>query len=440
MDIPSPNSLLDAEGNVDSRFGGTLFEYSTAETQAADFLCALGIVNVRQADDSASSTMELYLPEHTAVSNALQMEEHEDQAMIPAPEPTGSEASRTKADQATVAPAVSEPSLAEAAIILTSEQEPESIEDIQQTTEELVQLPKSPRRFISAAEPEGDENVVETVIQVIMLGVGPRADSTPIGVDKSIDSFDDVIASADSTECRVEAGMASTIPYTASHYREASRGRQSVTQESSDQPISIYEADEPAEFIIVDDNSGQAIVIDSSDDEIGLDDDDSGQSPRRRAQRKRSTPQSPEMVNWASKEYKTRSAASLTAAWENMWEQWEQIRAKPGRRLAQTLYRIHEKMFKTWGYELWNKNYRKHDGRRLCHLWEKHGVERKAMRQLTRKRDSELVRKLGRALRRLQEAEEEHLSISVAMKDGEGEDCDYVPTKARRLRSTSLLH
>lgn len=59
-----------------------------------------------------------------------------------------------------------------------------------------------------------------------------------------------------------------------------------------DLPISIYEADESAEFIIVDDNGGQAIIIDSSDDEMcldKLDDDDSGQSPRRRAQRKRST-------------------------------------------------------------------------------------------------------------------------------------------------------
>ncbi|PVH91773.1 hypothetical protein DM02DRAFT_677900 [Periconia macrospinosa] len=149
-----------------------------------------------------------------------------------------------------------------------------------------------------------------------------------------MDDIDDGIASADSSECRADAGTASTIPYTASRYREASRGRRSVTQESSDLPISIYEADEPAEFIIVDDNGGQAIVIDSSDDEIGLDDDDS------------------EMVNWASKEYKTRSAASLTAAWENMWEQWEQIRAKPDRRLAQTLYRLHKKMFKAWSYEL----------------------------------------------------------------------------------------
>ena len=201
-----------------------------------------------------------------------------------------------------------------------------------------------------------------------------------------------------------------------------------------DLPISIYEADEPAGFIIVDDNGGQAIVIDSSDNEMSLGDDDSGQSPQRRAQRKRSTLQSPEMVNWASKEYKTRSAASLTAAWENMWEQWERIRAKPNRRLAQTLYRLHKKMFKVWSYELWNKKYRKHDGRRLYRFWEKHRMERKVMRQLSGKRDSELVRKLGRALRQLQEAEEEHLSISVAMDDGECEDCDYVPTQARRLQ------
>lgn len=117
-----------------------------------------------------------------------------------------------------------------------------------------------------------------------------------------------------------------------------------------------------------------------------------------------------------------------------MWEQWEPIRTKPERRLAQTLYRFHKKMFKAWSYELWNKKYRKHDGRRLYRFWEKHGVESKAMRQLTRKRDSELVHKFGRALSRLQEAEEEHQSILVPMNDGECKDCDYVPTKARRLR------
>ena len=201
-----------------------------------------------------------------------------------------------------------------------------------------------------------------------------------------------------------------------------------------DLPILIYEADEPAESIIVDDNGGQAIVIDSSDDEMGLDDDNSGQSPRRRAQRKRTIPQSSEMVNWASKEYKIRSAASLTAAWENMWEQWERIHAKPDRRLAQALYQLYKKIFKVWSYELWNKKYRKHDGRRLYRFWEKHGMERKVIRQLTGKRDRELVRKLGRALRRLQEAEEEHRSISVAMDDREYEDYDYVPTQAGRLR------
>ncbi|KAF1952284.1 hypothetical protein CC80DRAFT_572371 [Byssothecium circinans] len=417
MDIPSPNSLLNAEGDVDSSFGETSPKDNTAETQAADVLCALGIFNVRQADDIASTTMELCLPEHTAASTASQTEEDVDQAIIPAPAPAGSEASRTEANQAmalTVAPAVSESSPAEAAIISASEKEPESREDIQQTTEEPVKPPESPRRVVLATEPESEGNAQETVTQAVTLDVGLSFDSPPIEAEELMADIDDGIASADSSQCRADTGTASTIPYTASRYREASRGRRSVTQESSDLPISI---DESAEFIIVDDNGGQAIVIDSSDDEIGLDDDDSGQSPRRRAQRKRSTPQSPQMVNWASKEYKTRSAASLTAAWENMWEQWEQIRAKPDRRLAQALYRLHKKIFKA-----------------LYRFWEKHGVERKAMRQLTRKRDSELVRKLGRALRRLQEAEEEYLSISVAMNDRECEDGDYVPTKARRLQ------
>lgn len=235
MDIPSPNSLLDAEGDVDSSFGETSPEDNTAKTQAAEALCALGIINVRQADDSASPTMELCLPEHTAASTASQTEDV-DQAMVPAPEPAGSEASRTEADQAmalTVAPAVSELSPAEAAIISASEQESESREDIQQTTEEPVQLPESPRRVISATEPEGEGNAQETVTQVVMLDVGPRVDSTPIEADESMDDIDDGIASADSSECRADAGTASTIPYTASRYREASRGRRSVTQESS---------------------------------------------------------------------------------------------------------------------------------------------------------------------------------------------------------------
>jgi hypothetical protein len=117
-----------------------------------------------------------------------------------------------------------------------------------------------------------------------------------------------------------------------------------------------------------------------------------------------------------------------------MWKQWKRIHAKPGRRLAQTLYQFHKKVFKVWSYDLCNKKYRKNDGRRLYRFWGKHGMERKVMRQLTGKRDRELVRKLERALRQLQEAEEEHRSISVAIDDKECEDCDYVPTQAGRLR------
>ncbi|KAF1957160.1 hypothetical protein CC80DRAFT_547878 [Byssothecium circinans] len=282
MDILSPNSLLDAEGDVDLSFRETSSKDNTAETQAADPLCALGIVNMKQANDSASLTIELCLLEHTAASTASQTEEDVNQAMVPAPEPAGSEASRTEADQAmalAVAPAVSELSPAEAAIISASEQEPKSRDDIKQITEEPVQLPESPRRVVSATEPEGEGNAQETVTLAVTLDVSLRVNSPPVKADESMADIDDGIASADSSKCHADAGMASTIPYTASRYREASRGRRSVTQESSDLPISIYEASEPAKFIIINDNGGQAIVIDSSNNEMGLDDDDSGQSP-----------------------------------------------------------------------------------------------------------------------------------------------------------------
>ncbi|KAL5397722.1 hypothetical protein PMIN03_012852 [Paraphaeosphaeria minitans] len=93
MDIPSPNCLLDAEGDVDSSFGETPKDNS-ADTQAADILCALGNPTVRQADENPSPTMELCLPEHTWASTASQTEEDVDEAMEPAPEPEGSEASR----------------------------------------------------------------------------------------------------------------------------------------------------------------------------------------------------------------------------------------------------------------------------------------------------------------------------------------------------------
>ena len=59
---------------------------------------------------------------------------------------------------------------------------------------------------------------------------------------------------------------------------------------------------------------------------------------------------------------------------------------------------------------------------------------RRVLRQLSGKRNSKPVHKLGMDLRQLQEAEEEYLSISVAMDDKKCEACHYVPTKARHLR------
>ena len=59
-------------------------------------------------------------------------------------------------------------------------------------------------------------------------------------------------------------------------------------------------------------------------------------------------------------------------------------------------------------------------------------MEKRVITQLREKRDRRLVRKFGRALRRLQEEEEEHQSIAVTMGDGDLEDYDYQPTRTRR--------
>jgi hypothetical protein len=84
------------------------------------------------------------------------------------------------------------------------------------------------------------------------------------------------------------------------------------------------------------------------------------------------------------------------------------------------------------GYELWNEKYRKHDGRRFYRAWARYGIEKRVRDRHRPERDGRLMRKLGKALKRLQEAEEEQRSIAVTMDDGDSEDCEYVPTQTRR--------
>jgi hypothetical protein len=82
MDMLSPNSLLDAEGDVDSSFG----EFSwpgnnAAETQAADALCEMGATEVSQNDGHPSQIMEPCLPEYPAALTASQTRAEVDQAI-----------------------------------------------------------------------------------------------------------------------------------------------------------------------------------------------------------------------------------------------------------------------------------------------------------------------------------------------------------------------
>jgi hypothetical protein len=181
MDVPSPNSLLDAEGDVDSSFGETFPEENTAEAQAADALCTMGGVN------------------HQALAS-------------------------------TVALGVSGPSLAEAAMISTPEQEPESRDDVQPTAEPR-QLPTSPRRVVSATGQEGERNAQESDTQAVTSDLDTLVGS-PIEADESMVDTDG-IASADSSECRMDPETTPATSHTTSRHRDASRGRRSMTQESS---------------------------------------------------------------------------------------------------------------------------------------------------------------------------------------------------------------
>lgn len=117
-----------------------------------------------------------------------------------------------------------------------------------------------------------------------------------------------------------------------------------------------------------------------------------------------------------------------------VWKQWGKVRAESNRQLAQTLDRFHKRMYHMQRYELWNEKYRKHNGRRAHRAWVRYGIEKKTREQVQTKEVKRLVRQMGRALRRLQELEEEHLSIAVPMNDRDSKDCDYMPALTRRHR------
>ncbi|KAL5405120.1 hypothetical protein PMIN04_012423 [Paraphaeosphaeria minitans] len=413
----SPYPSTDAEGDVDS----DIEEASCPETDPAerqDLLCNMEAPDGSQASGCASQATESCLREHAVALAASQTGEKIDQAM---------DQSLTSA----LEPELCKASLTTAAITSTSDREPEP---------RTTQPPSSSHRVASANELEGamdaQEDNIHPVAHDLELGgecsvikEQPQANNEPT-VDHQDDQGDGHIISTSLSECGASTGTTSPIQYTASHSRHASSER--VAHETTDLSFSISEDEETPESIIIDTNRGVPIVIDSTDEE--MDNDTSCQTPRRRVQRKPISPQSREMVDWTSREYKKTSGASLTAAWEKVWKRWRKIQAQPDRLLRQILDYFHEQMSDIQRYELWNDKYRKHDGCRAYRIWVRYGIEEKIRLQLRGKEFQRLGRRLGRALKQLQEVEEEHQSITVTMKDGDREDCDYVPAPTRRNR------
>lgn len=83
-----------------------------------------------------------------------------------------------------------------------------------------------------------------------------------------------------------------------------------------------------------------------------------------------------------------------------MWKRWWLIKSKANRQLAQTLDPFNDEMADVCRYERWNKKYCEDYGRRVYSFWVRHGLGKKVKTQLG-KRDRKLVRRFGRALRRL---------------------------------------
>ncbi|KAF9728674.1 hypothetical protein PMIN01_13502 [Paraphaeosphaeria minitans] len=331
----SPNSLVDAEGDIDSHIEEASWpETDPAEMQETDSLCNRDAIDGNQTSGCVSQATESCLLEHPVALIASQTGENSDQAMDQALEPELSEASSTAV-----------------AMTSASDQEPEP---------EATQSPSTSHQVASANEPEGARNAQEDDIQPVAreLGIGEACSAieeqpttnNESTADHQDDQGDGHVASTSLSERGSSTTTTSPIPHTASHLQHTIN--ESVAHGNIDLPSSNSDDEEVSEMIIVDTNGGKAIVIDSTDEEMDMDDDKSRQTPRRRVQRKRVSPRSQEMIDWTSREYETTSAASLAAAWKMVWKQWGKVRAKSNRQLAQTLDRFHEKMSRMQRYEL----------------------------------------------------------------------------------------
>lgn len=209
----SPDSLVDAEGDVDSDVGEASWpESNPTATQETDLLCNREAMDGSQASGCASRATGSCLPEHPVAPIASQAEEKSDQAV----------------DQAFTS--ISESELSEAsptaaAMTSTSDQEPES---------RTTQSPSTSHQVASANEPEGARNAQEDDIQPVAreLGIGgagsaieeqPTANNE-LTADHLDDQGDGHVASTSLSERGVSTGTTSPIPHTASRPGHAING------------------------------------------------------------------------------------------------------------------------------------------------------------------------------------------------------------------------
>jgi hypothetical protein len=132
------------------------------------------------------------------------------------------------------------------------------------------------------------------------------------------------------------------------------------------------------------------------------------------------------MVNWTSSEYEEQSMAIFSSAWEDAQVQWAALRPM-GRLLRIAGFkRFQGKMRRAYKHVEELHQLHLKEGRELCSQWK--AFEEEAIRAVSTKEESELVRSFGRALVCLQEAEAENESLVVVMGDGDKNDDDYMPS------------
>ncbi|PVH90043.1 hypothetical protein DM02DRAFT_101888, partial [Periconia macrospinosa] len=192
-------------------------------------------------------------------------------------------------------------------------------------------------------------------------------------------------------------------------------------------PINI-----PDDPLIVDDNGGVPIVIDDADETR-----DNGKTIQRRLRRQLANSPSNnsidrtsgDLVDWTTEGYKKQCETKIFVEWKNVLEQWAvlcelkmlcEIEQSEAFRVAmREACRVAQEgisgFLGTAGT--------------LCEEWK--SLESELLQRLQTKSDKITLRRFGRALLQLHEAETERLGVEIAMSDGNN-DGDYEPSSRCR--------